>query len=108
MPKKESPKKDEGFYDAILEEAERVRLPRARRVEGLDEEIALLRVRLGSLLEGQPENLPLFLKGMEMLVKAVAARYRLSKKAEADLYQSVVGVLKGVGDMLWPEGTDGV
>ena len=98
----------DGFYDAVLTEAERVRLPRARQLEGLDEEVAVLRVRLAALLAEHPEDLPLFLKWMETLVKTVATRYRLSKKSEKDLYQSIMGVLNGVGAMLWPEGTDGI
>lgn len=95
---------NDGFYAAALSEAERLLLPEARGIEGLDEEIALLRVRLHTALREHPENLPLLVKGMELLVKAVAARYRLSKRAEADLYQSVLGVLKGIGEALWPEG----
>jgi hypothetical protein len=94
----------DGFYAAALSEAERLLLPEAKGIEGLDEEIALLRVRLHTAIRQHPENLPLLIKGVELLVKAVAARYRLSKRAEADLYQSVLGVLKGIGDALWPEG----
>ena len=97
-----------GFYAAALSEAERVLLPQARKMEGLDEEIALLRVRLKAALEEHPEDLPLLLKCLELLVKAVAAKYRLSKKAEDDLYQNVLGVLRGIGGALWPEGFDGV
>ena len=98
----------EGFYAAALSEAERVLLPQARKREGLDEESALLRVRLKAALEEHPEDLPLLLKCLELLVKAVAAKYRLSKKAEDDLYQNVLGVLRGIGGALWPEGFDGV
>ncbi|MDE2860184.1 MAG: phage portal protein [Chloroflexota bacterium] len=39
------------FYEEALSRAERVRLSRARQLQGLDEEIALLRVRLGRLAE---------------------------------------------------------
>ena len=98
----------EGFYECVLTEAERVRLTRARRLEGLDEEIAVLRVRLASVLAEHPEDLPLFLKGLAMLVKAVSTRYRLSPKAQGDLMQSVMGVLNGLGMALWPEDRDGV
>lgn len=92
------------FYAQVLSEAEALRLPQAEEVEGLDEEIALLRVKLASLLEAQPQNLSLLLKGVEMLVRATAARYRLSQKAGDDLYQGVIGVLEGVGRALGLEG----
>jgi hypothetical protein len=73
----------------------------------LDEEIAVLRVKLRSQLEAHPEDFPNLLKGVDLLVKAVKTRYRLSKKAEEDLYQSVIGVLEGVGTALGLEGPDG-
>src|SRR3972149_5626254 len=106
MPRKKGPARS--FYDSALTEAERHQLAQAQEVEGLDEEIALLRLRLSQLAAEKPENLELLVKGMGMLVKAVATKFRLSKKAEADLYQSVLGVLRGIGATLWPEGFDGV
>lgn len=94
----------EGFYEAALDQAERVQLRRARQLQNLDEEIALLRIRLQRAAAEHPERLELLLKGLDTLVRMVSARYRLSKKAEDDLYQSVLGVLRGVGEALWPEG----
>ncbi|MBI4300979.1 MAG: hypothetical protein HY664_00040 [Chloroflexi bacterium] len=101
-------KKSPSFYEVALTEAERIRLPQAREIEGLDEEIALLRLSLRRLVVEHPEDMELLLKGVGMLVRAVATKYRLSQKAEDDLYQSVLGVLKGIGGALWPEGFDGV
>ena len=95
------------FYEEALSRAERVRLSRARQLQGLDEEIALLRVRLGSLAEEQPDNVELLIKGIGMLVRAVSAKYRLSPRSEKDLYQSLLGVLEGVGSVLLPEASDG-
>ena len=106
MPRK-AKNRNEGFYDLALDAAERVKLPRARQVEGLDEEIALLRVRLSRLVEEHPENMDLLLKGIGMLVRAVGARYRLSPRAEDDLYQNMLGVIQGIGGALHPEGLDG-
>jgi hypothetical protein len=42
-----------------------VLLPEAKGVEGLDEEIALLRVKLTTALQEHPDNLPLMLRGVE-------------------------------------------
>ncbi len=95
------------FYEDAMSRAERVRLSRARQLQGLDEEIALLRVRLGSLAEEQPDNVELLIKGIGMLVRAVSAKYRLSPRSEKDLYQSLLGVLEGVGSVLMPEASDG-
>lgn len=98
---------ENGFYAQALTHAERVRLGKARRVQGLDEEIALLRVRLAHLAAEHPDKTELLLKGINTLIRAVAAKYRLSPKAEEDLYQSVLGVVRGLGGVLWPEGKDG-
>ncbi|MBI4297844.1 MAG: hypothetical protein HY676_04865 [Chloroflexi bacterium] len=93
----------EGFYEKALSKAERVRLRHARQIQGLEEEIALLRVRLQTLARDHPENLELLLKGITTLIRAVSAKYRLSKQAEEDLFHSVMGVIKGIGEVLLPE-----
>lgn len=92
------------FYDEALSEAERLDLESAREMEGLDEEIALLRLQLKRALEDDPQNLQLMIKGMELLVRAVSARYRLSQEAQKDLSDSIVGVIEGIGTQLFPEG----
>ena len=91
-----------GFYQESLSEAER--WERARQMEGLDEEVALLRVRLKEALEGRPQDMQLIAKGVDLLVKAVAARYRLSRKAQRELSDSIAGVVRGIGTALYPEG----
>jgi hypothetical protein len=93
-----------GFYEEALSEAERLNLPEARRMEGLDEEIAVMRVRLKRALEERPEDVQLIAKGLDLLVKAVAAKYRLSPKARKDLSDSIAGVVEGIGAALYPEG----
>ncbi len=91
------------FYSEALSKAERVRLPEAREVEGLDEEIALLRVKLTSALKQQPENMPLMLRAVDLLVKAVAAKYRLSPKSKENLAEAIDGVLKEIGAALFSD-----
>ena len=90
------------FYQEALSEAERWEW--ARQMEGLDEEIALLRVRLKEALEERPEDMQLIAKGVDLLVKAVAAKYRLSPKAQRELSDSIAGVVRGIGAVLYPEG----
>ena len=90
------------FYREALSEAERADLPVALEIEGVDEEIALLRLRLRTALAERPEDLQLMFKGIDLLAKAVATRYRLSKRAERQLADSLAGVVRGLGD-LWPQ-----
>ena len=94
----------QSFYEEALSEAERLDLPEARQMEGLDEEIAVMRVRLKRALEERPEDVQLIAKGLALLVKAVAAKYRLSAKARKDLSDSIAGVVEGIGAVLYPEG----
>ena len=91
------------FYGSALDAAERIELEAASDIEGLDKEIALLRVKLRGLVSERPEELQLMLRGIELLVKAVSARYRLSKDAEEDLADSLGNVIRGVGGQLMPE-----
>lgn len=94
----------EGFYAQALSQAERMRLPRARQVEGLDEEIALLRLKLLALAEKEPQRFDLLLKGMNTLLRLVATRYRLSPKAGEDLGQALAQVITRIGTQLgWGE-----
>jgi hypothetical protein len=91
------------FYRRALKAAEQVELDEASDVEGLDGEIAVLRMRLRQAVSEHPQDLPLMLRGIELLVKAVSARYRLSKEAEEHLAESLAGVIRGVGGLLMPE-----
>ena len=86
-----------GFYAEALSAAERMRLPKARDVQGIDDEIALLRVRLFQHAKDHPERLDLLMKGVALLVRAVATKYRLSPKAQEDLAESIKGVIDGIG-----------
>ena len=95
----ETPRR-KGFYEAALTEAERMRLPAAREVDGIDEEIAMLRVRLYTALEEHPENLQRLYRGIGMLLRMAAVRYRMSDEAKEDLSESLAGVVEGISTAL--------
>ena len=92
-----------GFYRSALSAAERLALSEAAGMRGLDEEIAVLRVKLRTALEDNPEDVKLMFKGLELLVRALAARYRLSQQAEGELSEKVEAVLRDLGAPLYPE-----
>lgn len=91
------------FYAGVLDRAERARLDDAASIEGLDDEVALLRVRLRRALEERPEDYALMLKGIALLVRAVAARYRLSPKSRRDLADSLAATIEHLGAALFPD-----
>jgi hypothetical protein len=92
----------ERFYGKALSAAELVMLEEARDLEGLNEEIAMLRVRLVTVLRDHPDDLRLLTHGISILVRAVATQYRLSPKARRDLSDHLSNLLNSLGDQLLP------
>ncbi|MBI4286808.1 MAG: hypothetical protein HY671_00065 [Chloroflexi bacterium] len=98
-----APADAQGFYSDSLSDAERERLAEARRLEGLTEEIALLRVKLSGLMAEHPDDMDGLIKAVRLLVQAVATKYRLSPEAKDDLLKSVADVVNGVGREMLPD-----
>ena len=94
----------EDFYADVLSEADRARLETARGMENVDEEIAILRIKLRDQLMRHPHRMHLFNKSLDTLTKVVSTRYKLSPKSTDDLNESIAGVINGIGRELWPEG----
>ena len=90
------------FYRQSLDRAERLDLEQAQEIEGLDDEIALMRVRLKRAVEQHPEDVQLLVKGLDILVRAVGTRYRLSPKSRKDLAENLAAALNSLGDQLLP------
>ena len=97
------PVRKRNFYDGeCLTEAERLELPKAEEVEGLGDEIAVLRVRLKTALDKRPEDYALLVRGIGMLTRAVSTEYRLSPRASKDLSDNLAAVLNRFGDLIVP------
>ncbi len=91
-----------------MSEAERLELSRAASVEGLADEIALLRAHLKRAVEASPRNakarkdLKVVTEGIETLLKAVSTQYRLSPRSSRDLAENMAAALNQLGDQLLP------
>ena len=90
----------DNFYGSALAEAAQIKLDAAEKIEGVDKEIAILRTRLRDQLEEKWEDFPLMLRGIDALVKAVSARYRLSKASKDELAKSLDDLLRDFGGQL--------
>jgi len=91
------------FYArAAKNEAEAIEISEAAEVEGLEEEIAVLRVQLRAALNEEKRDFPMILKGVEVLMKAVGTQYRLSPRARKDLADNFAAVLNSFGDQILP------
>jgi hypothetical protein len=84
-----------GFYDKVIDRAE---LLAAMRVEGVDEELALLRFRLRETFKDEKGDRLLMLKGMELLIRALGVRYRMSKKRTDDFAGATTAFVTALGD----------
>lgn len=85
-----------GFYNCALNEAERVGLEEAFNVEGLDDEIALLRVKLRALLEAQPERTDLHFEAANVIARLVKTRYQITREEKKSLREAIQKVLSEI------------
>ncbi len=85
-----------GFYSKVLDEEEQLDFEKATRVEGLDDEIAMLRVRIKSVLRHDPDNIKLIAQATNALAKLVSTRYNISKNDKNGLKEAINNVLKDV------------
>jgi hypothetical protein len=81
------------FYGQALNEAERLELEEAGGVEGIDEEIAILRVKLRELMVAAPEKFDLHLKLATTIARLVTARYCITKEQKKSLKEAITKVL---------------
>jgi hypothetical protein len=85
-----------GFYSRALDEAERLQLEEASQVEGIDEEIALLRVKLRELVEKEPDRIDLHLEAASTIAKLVRTRYQISREQKNSLKEAIARVMTEV------------
>ena len=84
------------FYAEVLDEAERLNLESASDVNGIDDEIAVLRVKIKSLLEKDPENLKLIMQATNTLAGLVKTRYKISAEQKKGLKEAIANVVKDI------------
>ncbi len=106
MPEKEKKKRGapqgnqnarkHGFYSHVLDPAEQLDFHRATYVEGIDEEIALLRVKIKSLISHDPDNIKLIMQATNTLARLLRTRYNISKEEKQGLRTAIANVLRDV------------
>ncbi len=95
-PKGNQNARKHGFYSKVLDEAERLDFQLATGVEGIDDEIALLRVKIKSLIERDPENIRLIMQAISALERLVRTKYHVSKDDKKGLKEAIGNVLKDI------------
>lgn len=89
-------KNDADFYSRVLDEAEQIDFELACGVEGIDDEIALLRVKIKSILQNDPENLRLIMQATNSLERLVRTRYKITKEQRKGLREAITNVIKDI------------
>ena len=74
-----------GFYSAALTPAETRQLWNLSNLEGVDPEVALIRVKLQSSLQHDPDNRRVIGEASRLLVKWYSANYRLDPTSRSYL-----------------------
>ena len=95
-PKGNQNARKHGFYSKVLDEAEQLDFELAAGVEGFDDEIALLRVKIKSLLENDPENIKLLMAATTTLANLVKMKYKITKEQKQGLKEAIENVLKDI------------
>jgi len=86
----------QGFYSRALDEAERLEFERASQVEGIDQEIALMRVKLRELVQNQPDRIDLHFEAANIIARLVKTRYQISREQKKSLKEAIAKVLTEV------------
>ncbi len=95
-PKNNQNARTHGFYSRALTEAEAVELEEAGYVEGLDQEIALLRIKLRDLVANEPDRIDLHLEAANTIARLIRTRYQISKEQKKSLKEAIAKVLTEV------------
>ena len=95
-PKGNQNTRKHGFYSRVLNETEQLDFEVAAGVEGIDDEIALLRVIIKSILEKNPENISLIMQATNTLASLVKTNYNMSREQRKGLKEAIGNVLKDI------------
>lgn len=76
-----------------MDEAEGLDFELAQGVQGIDDEIALLRLKIKSLLENDPENVKLIMEATSTLARLVMTRYKITASQKKALTDAIGNVL---------------
>ena len=83
-----------GFYSKFLDPAERQNIEKAAKLDGVDQEIALLRQNLKSLLANDPHNDPVVMKAFSTLNSLVRTKLSLKSYGSRKLDKAVEYILR--------------
>lgn len=96
-PHRERRRRSRSFYERALTAGEQELLEEAREIEGLDDEVALLRMEILRLVEEQDADPRAFQAGLRLLIQALIARHRLTNRQAEHLGDAAAQLLEQFG-----------
>src|SRR4030042_3086750 len=95
-PKANQNSRKHGFYSQVVDQSEQLQLEQARGIDGIDEEIAILRVKLRSLIDKQPDRFDLHLVAANTIARLVRTRYSITREQKRTLREAITKVLTDI------------
>jgi hypothetical protein len=92
-PKGNQNARKHGFYSQVLDEAEKLQLDEARAVEGIDEEIAILRVKLLTLIDQHPDRIDMQVIAANTIARLVRTKFNISAGQKKSLKEAITKAL---------------
>jgi len=83
-----------GFYEAVLDEADKLDFEIASGVDGIDDEITLLRIKIKDYMKEHPDDIRLLMQATSMLARLVKINYNISKENKKGLSEKIYSVIK--------------
>lgn len=96
-PHREHRRRSRSFYERVLSAGERELFAEAHDLQGMDDEVALLRMEIRRLLEAQDADPRAFQSALRLLIQALAARHRLSGRQTEHLGDAAAQLLEQFG-----------
>jgi hypothetical protein len=85
-----------GFYSKTLSPEQQEALQDAAVVDGIDQEIALLRVKIASILENAPQNIDVLILALSLLARLLQTKQLIDKKDRHKLGEAFQNVLRNI------------
>jgi hypothetical protein len=89
--------KNISLYIQALNEAEKKDFETADNVDGIDDEINLMRIKIKFMLMKEPENVRLIMHAANIVAKMIKERYAMDKGQSKGLTSIVRSLVKDVG-----------
>lgn len=85
-----------GFYSRVLTAEQKRDFEQAVLAEGIDEEIAVLRVKIKDLLKYDPDNIKLIMQATTILARLISTKQKIRREDKMGLKEAITNVLKDI------------